>query len=432
MTEPFAAVCGYIGTMRRFLAATVAVLGVLGCAEGAAAQALSTLQNSLSGSLRSAGGASGAYVVDLTTGKTLYSARPNNRRLPASVEKIYTTSTALAQFGANSTLRTSVRATGSLDASGTWHGTIYLKGAGDPTFGSVSYDRNAYGAGTGATLQRLVTNLLRTNPIRAIRGSIVGDESVLDSLRGTVATGFAFSPYVEGALSGLAYDRGFADAAGSLVQNRPALFAAQQFVAALRQAGVKVPGGTRVYTYAAPGSAQQLATVNSPRFVTLIQMTNTPSDNFFAEMLLKDIGARFGGRGSSAAGAAVVRRQLATTFGIHPRIDDGSGLSRGDWTSPHDLVTVLAGLSSDSAFTDSLSIAGETGTLAAGLQGTAAQGRCRGKTGTLHDVANLVGLCTAKDGHTLAFAFLMNGLSDPAAGHSIEDRMTVAVAKYNG
>ena len=117
---------------------------------------------------------------------------------------------------------------------------------------------------------------------------------------------------------------------------------------------------------------------------------------------------------------------------IHPRIDDGSGLSRGDWTSPHDVVTVLAGLSSDSAFTNSLSIAGETGTLAAGLQGTAAQGRCRGKSGTLHDVANLVGLCTAKDGHTLAFAFLMNGLSDPATGHSIEDEMAVAVAKYDG
>ena len=79
-----------------------------------------------------------------------------------------------------------------------------------------------------------------------------------------------------------------------------------------------------------------------------------------------------------------------------------------------------------------MSIAGETGTLGAGLQGTYAQGRCRGKSGTLHDVANLAGLCTAKDGHTLVWAFLMNGLSDPAVGHSIEDGMTVAVAKYDG
>ena len=409
-----------------------AALGVLGCAQGASAQALKTLQNSLSRSLQAAGGNSGAYVVDLTTGKALYSVRPGSRRLPASVEKIYTTSTALARFGANTTLRTSVRATGSLDASGTWHGTVYIKGAGDPSFGSISYNRDAYGAGVGATMDRLVANLLRTNGIKTIRGAIVGDESTLDSRRGTVATGFAFSPYIEGELSGLAYDRGFADASGSSIQNRPALFATQQFVAALRAAGVRIPGGTRVYTHSTPGSARQLATVNSPRLATLIRMTNTPSDNFFAEMLLKDIGARFGGHGSSAAGASVVRQQLATTFGIHPKLDDGSGLSRDDWTSPRDVVTVLSGLSSDAAFTDSLSIAGETGTLGAGLQGTYAQGRCRGKSGTLHDVANLVGLCTAKDGHTLVWAFLMNGLSDPAAGHSIEDGMAVAVAKYNG
>ena len=82
-------------------------------------------------------------------------------------------------------------------------------------------------------------------------------------------------------------------------------------------------------------------------------------------------------------------------------------------------------------FVASLSIAGETGTLQLGLQGTAAQGRCRGKTGTLHDVANEVGYCTARDGHTLAFAFLMNSV-DPTTGHALEDQMTVALAKYNG
>jgi D-alanyl-D-alanine carboxypeptidase/D-alanyl-D-alanine-endopeptidase (penicillin-binding protein 4) len=178
--------------------------------------------------------------------------------------------------------------------------------------------------------------------------------------------------------------------------------------------------------------AQVLATVNSPRMATLARMTNTPSDNYFAEMLLKGLGARFGGRGSSAAGAAVTRAALATSFGIHPRLNDGSGLSRGDWTSPRDVVTVLSALAGDTAFVNSLSIAGQTGTLQYGLQGTAAAGRCRGKSGTLHDVANLVGLCTAKDGHTLAFAFLLNGLGDPAAGHALEDRMAVAVASYTG
>ena len=64
-------------------------------------------------------------------------------------------------------------------------------------------------------------------------------------------------------------------------------------------------------------------------------------------------------------------------------------------------------------------------------RGTAAQGNCRGKTGTLQAVANLAGYCTAKDGHTLAFVFLMNSV-DPTTGHDIEARMAVALAKYNG
>ncbi len=56
-----------------------------------------------------------------------------------------------------------------------------------------------------------------------------------------------------------------------------------------------------------PSAARLLATVRSPTIATLIALTNTPSDNFFAEMLLKDIGARAGAGGTTAAGAAVVR-----------------------------------------------------------------------------------------------------------------------------
>jgi serine-type D-Ala-D-Ala carboxypeptidase/endopeptidase (penicillin-binding protein 4) len=414
---------------RWLLAALASASALIGVPSPAAAQPLQSLQNAMRAGLRSAGAATGAYVVDLTTGQTLYSARSGTGRLPASVEKLYTTSTALARFGANATLKTAVRATGSLDANGIWHGILYLKGAGDPTFGSASYDHFAYGA--GATIQRLVTNLIRQNGIKAFRGAVVGDESTFDSLRGTPATGYGFSSYVEGALSGLAYDRGFADEQGSSIQTNPPLFAAQRFVDALRAAGVQVPHGTHTRSGRAPSSSRLLATVNSPRMSTLVRLTNTPSDNFFAEMLLKDLGARFGHRGSSAAGAGAVRAQLASSFGIHPRLEDGSGLSRNDFTSPHDVVTLLSTLANNQPFVDSLAVAGESGTLQAGLQGTAAQGRCRGKTGSLHDVANLVGYCTAHDNHKLAFAFLMNAV-DPTAGHALEDRMAVALANYNG
>jgi serine-type D-Ala-D-Ala carboxypeptidase/endopeptidase (penicillin-binding protein 4) len=122
---------------------------------------------------------------------------------------------------------------------------------------------------------------------------------------------------------------------------------------------------------------------------------------------------------------------MASSFNIRPRLNDGSGLSRSDLTTPLQVVTLLRGMASTSQFTSSLAVAGQTGTLQHEMRGTYAQGRCRGKTGTLHDVSNVVGYCRAKDGHTLAFALMMNGIV-PDYAHPIQNRMTVALATYTG
>jgi D-alanyl-D-alanine carboxypeptidase/D-alanyl-D-alanine-endopeptidase (penicillin-binding protein 4) len=164
---------------------------------------------------------------------------------------------------------------------------------------------------------------------------------------------------------------------------------------------------------------------------TLIALTNTPSDNFFAEMLLKGLGARYGAGGTTPDGAAVVRATVAATFGLHPRLNDGSGLSRYDRTTPFQVVSLLRQQASNSPFVNSLAIAGRTGTLSDEMRGTYAQGRCRGKTGTLHDVSNVVGYCHARDGHRLAYALLMNGIV-PDYAHPIQDQMQVALARYDG
>jgi D-alanyl-D-alanine carboxypeptidase/D-alanyl-D-alanine-endopeptidase (penicillin-binding protein 4) len=386
------------------------------------------LRNQLTQDLQSQGGSSGAVVVDLGTGKTLYSHGADTALLPASVQKLYTTSTALLRFGPKATLTTAVLGKGRRGRYGGWHGTIYLRGGGDPTFGSAGFDSYAYG--TGATIRQLVANLTGQSGLSGVYGRIVGDESYFDSLRGTPATGYQFSPYVEGSLSALVFNRGLINQGSDYVAH-PALYAAEQFASALRAAGIHVPSSTSISAGSTPPGASQLATVNSPSIATLIRLVNTPSDNFFAETLLKGIGARFGGGGTTSGGAAVVHRQLSSTFGIHPQFDDGSGLSRNDATSPRQVVTVLRQLAASRPFVQSLAVAGETGTLQYEMQGTVAQGRCRGKTGTLHDVGNLVGYCRAADGHTLAFAFLMNSV-DPSSAHATEDQMAVSVASYNG
>src|SRR5207253_5519682 len=123
--------------------------------------------------------------------------------------------------------------------------------------------------------------------------------------------------------------------------------------------------------------AQRLSIVHSPNIARLAAMTNTPSDNFFAEMLLKGLGARFGAGGSSAAGAGVVLGLLSRRFGIHPKIVDGSGLSYADSTSPSQMVTALTKLRFNHEFWDSLAVGGVSGTLADEMRGTRAQGNCR-------------------------------------------------------
>lgn len=387
------------------------------------------LRTTLRRDLQSVSGVHGAYVVDLTAKQTLFAADAETGRMPASVQKLYTTSTALLRMGPSAVLETSVLGTGRLGSAGTWHGTLYLRGGGDPTFGAGPFDRATYG--TGASIQALAKRVRKAGIVR-LSGRIVGDESRFDSLRGTPATDYQPSFYLEGQLSALAYDRGFANWRWSAFQRDPPRFAARKFAAALRTAGVAVPSHTSISVGVTPAHASPLAAVDSPPLSTLIGLTNTWSDDFFAEMLLKNLGADFGGAGSTAAGAQVVRRELARTFGIKPRFDDGSGLSRYDRTTPRQVVRLLEALASNQPFVDSLAVAGETGTLSGEMRGTRAQGRCRGKTGTLHDVATLAGYCRARDGHTLAFAFLMNRLSDPDYAHEVEARMAIALANYDG
>ena len=419
--------------MRVFLATLGAICALLaGTAAVAGAQPPSpqlALAKALQQGLGQAGSQSGAYVVDLATGQVLFAQAANTGRLPASLEKIYTTSTALLQLGPSATFTTSVLGTGSRDPDGVWDGTLYLRGGGDPTFGSVGFDHSWYG--TGTTIHSLIVALLRATGITAVQGRIVGDESYFDSRRGTPATGFARSTEVEGELSALAYDRGFANSQGTALLAHPALYAAQQFAGGLRAFGVKL-AGVPVSAGRTPTGATTLTSAQSPRLSTLVQLTNTPSDNFFAETLLKDIGARLGGAGTTAAGAAVVRSELLSKFGIAPRLNDGSGLSRYDSTTPTQIVTVLEAMANNPAFVNSLALMGETGTLQHEGLGTIAQNDCRGKTGTLHDVANLAGYCQARDGHTLAFAFMANGLGNPDYVHEVEASMAASVADYNG
>jgi len=411
-------------TLAVLLSAAAAALAGTPSGAGAAPMAQSALAGQLSHEMTIAGALSGAYVFDLTTAAPLFSERAQATRPPASVEKLYTATTALELMGPSATLATTVLGSGHLGAGGLWEGSLYLRGGGDPTFGSAGFVASHYG-GQGTTVSKLAA-LLKAADIRKVTGSVNGDESFLDSLRGDPSSGYAFDPELEGNLSGLAFNRG--ETGSQRGPHAPAAYAALQLRGALRADGVTVHGGGAA---SAPPGAAVLATVSSPALATLLGLTLPPSDNFFAETLLKDLGARYGGAGTTAAGAAVVRGTIAH-LGLHPRILDGSGLSHSDSTSPRQVVSLLTALAHSPLGTTlrkDLAVAGHTGTLSKRMRGTPASGRCQAKTGTLIGVSNLAGYCQAENGDILAFAFFCDGIETGGA-HTIQDSMAITLARY--
>jgi D-alanyl-D-alanine carboxypeptidase/D-alanyl-D-alanine-endopeptidase (penicillin-binding protein 4) len=350
----------------------------------------------------------------------------------------------------------------------TWRGDLYLRGAGDFTFGAAAFVRKAYG--NGATVESLAAAVRRSG-IRRLTGSVFADATLFSDNGGVEfdlvlcsnplfgrgcpygAAGRFERPMPNGPRTPVAFNRGLENSTSGRAQRTPVLRSARELIAALRRRGVRVDGtaGAR----RTPAGARILGATRSPNVARLALLTNHPSDNFAAETLFRVLGARFAGAGSRAGGARVVSRELARSFGIRPAIYNGSGESPLNRTSPQEVVTLLRAMQrrpQGTAFERSLSIVGRTGTFATHDRGTVAEGRCRVKDGTLTtpppgappgstSVANVAGYCRSVGGKKLVFAIMTNGLPvefDPATveinspAFPLEDRMLEALAGYRG
>jgi D-alanyl-D-alanine carboxypeptidase/D-alanyl-D-alanine-endopeptidase (penicillin-binding protein 4) len=333
----------------------------------------------------------GAIVFDLQSGTTLFA---HNARLglrPASNEKLATTYAALTALGPTFRIETDVLGEGQQDGT-TWQGNLVLKGYGDPalSFAQVnSLARQVAAAG-----------------IRHVSGRILGDESWFDTRR----TGLGWKPqfylHESPALSALIVNRGWT---GRYETTRPALTAAQLFRYDLRRAGITVHGGAALGV--ASDEAAPLAQVQSAPLSALVRHMDVYSDNFYAEMLLKEVGAVQGNFGSAAAGIAVERRLLRDAGvplgGV--RVVDGSGLSLLDRWTPLGLATLLRTMWQDEDLRSylllALPIAGKTGTLVHRMRTGPAHGLVRAKTGTTNNASTLSGFV----GDRYAFSILENG-----------------------
>jgi serine-type D-Ala-D-Ala carboxypeptidase/endopeptidase (penicillin-binding protein 4) len=366
--------------MSRSCVAALAVLLTLAFASTSAA----SLQTRLSRALATPGVSSswtGAFVYDLSRSKTVFGHNRNLSLRPASNEKLAVAVTALERIGPTSLISTEVLGEGSLTASGSWHGRLVLKGYGNPSLQTTG-------------LRRLA-EMVREYGISKVTGRIVADESYFDNVR--VGPGWKASFYKEESppLSALIANRARFN---GRIASDPARAAAVLFKRQLRAVGVTVLGRV-VKGVADPGSVQ-LGVIRSRPISWIVRRMNRVSDNFYAEMLVKLIGARIGGSGTTADGTAVVRTTLRN-HGVPMRgvrIADGSGLSRFDRLTPRAVVYLLIWAASDSDFDNefrgSLPVAGLNGTLEDRMERAPAYRHVLAKTGTTDRASALSGYVT--------------------------------------
>ena len=355
---------------------------------------------------------SAALAVDLRSNGVVFARHADLSLAPASNEKLPVTFAALRELGLTYRFKTEVLGRGRQEGS-VWHGDLFLKGFGDPTL-------------TSARLGRLARKIADAG-ITRVDGRLFGDETWFDTRRDAPGWKLGYLVYECPPLSALVVDRAVYD---GHVARKPALAAVGTFRRLLRGFGVTTgPVGLG----RAPASAALLGESESATLRNVVAVMDRESDNFRAEMLLKDLGAEAGEGGTSPDGALVVRRVLTEAdiplAGVV--IADGSGLSLLDRLTATSIARILTTAWSDpalrTAFWSALPAAGQ-GTLEHRFEKSPAFGVVRAKTGTTREASALSGYVRDR----YAFVVVQNGAPVAAtAARKAQDRFANALARVS-
>jgi serine-type D-Ala-D-Ala carboxypeptidase/endopeptidase (penicillin-binding protein 4) len=363
--------------------------------------------------LATAGAGTVAAAVEVDGHGHVYGRNASLAVPPASTQKSFTALAALLALGPDARLRTEVAAT-STPVGGQLRGGLWLVGGGDPYL-------------TTARLTALAADV-RAAGITTVAGDLLLDDRRFDARRRADGWKASFVPGQSGPLSALALDGNTWRRDAAFLAD-PALPAAVRFRDLLRAAGVTVTGTVR--RAPRPAGARVVAASASAPVSAVVRQVLKTSDNFAAEVLLKELGRTVRADGSSASGVAAVRQVLGRVGVPVGAGADGSGLSSLDRQSPAGQLALLraAGRSGvGAAFRAALPVGCVDGTLRSRFCGTAAAGRVHAKTGTLSGVRTLAGETTTASGRRVRFAFQLSGVGDAAQALRAVDGAVVLLA----
>jgi D-alanyl-D-alanine carboxypeptidase/D-alanyl-D-alanine-endopeptidase (penicillin-binding protein 4) len=334
-------------------------------------------------------------------GTRLGSLDPTKALIPASSTKLITAAVALEVLRPEFTFSTKVH--GSLDATGSV-ADLFFVGGGDPLIVRNEYvATEKYPTTSGTSLEKLADSLFAAG-LRRVTGSLVGVDTRYDDKRFVDVWPQEFHFTEAGPLGSLVVDDGVVLGQTTKPDN-PAVAAATELQNLLNARGVLFGGVPRHDVL--PSGLPEIASIQSAPLTAIIQEMMVNSDNNTAELLLKEIGFATKGVGSTAAGLAAAKDQLAKwKLDEDVLLFDGSGLA-SDGRIPCDVFMSLLNTFSTS-MPGLMAIAGETGTIRDTFDETAVAGKLRAKTGTLNGVKALVGYLPVTNSDPVIFSMLIN------------------------
>ena len=355
--------------------------------------------------LRRAGGTVGVSVWLDGVGEVAAN-EPRTPLVPASNQKLFVAAAALELLPADLTFTTDVVATGPVVA-GVVQGDLVLVGGGDSTLTRSGPH----------SLDELATRV-EASGITAVAGSLLVDEDRYDRVRtGDGWVDGAWQQSNVGLLSALVVDRNRAYADPTFAAD-PALAYLAAFRASLAGSGVTVAGPD---AHGSGRSGERVASLTSAPLPDHLTAMLAKSDNLASELLLKEIGWRTSGVGSSAAGAEAGRSAItARCVALDGTDADGSGLSRTDSRSADAWRRLLDAARTRpwfATYRDALAVSGRSGTLTTRLTDPDVAGRIQAKTGSTAVSGALSGYLTTASGRTAVFSIVVNqprGAPEPA------------------
>ena len=441
----------------------------------------------------------GVWVAPLDNPKAIYAYNAHKIFVPASNMKLYTTAAALQNLGPDFRYRTAFYINGSLTDS-TLHGDLIIKGAGDPTIsgrfhdkdiffdlkawadslrakGIVKIDGNVIGdnsffandiLGTGwewddesyyyaaqtsalafnenciditaegdsvAGNPARITINPRTDYVKIINRSTVTENDSVNTLE------FSRERAKNTILIQGRFPKGAKAVEESITVENPALYLLTVFKQMLKEKGIEVTGKINVIFTKQPAlykNSNLAFMYESPKLADIIWEINKKSNNFYAEQLLKTMGALYRGKGSFKSGTDFIESYWESN-GVADNeliMMDGSGLSRRNFISPASMAVLLRKMAVSNnfdVFFNSLPVSGVDGTLRHRMQGMRAAGRVHAKTGYVSNVRNLSGYVTDRKDRRYIFSILVNNYSVPTSYvNDLQDKICNLISEYGG